>query len=302
MKIVTYEEIDDIQMTELTLACFHHTYSKEHVDEMVKADKRIPDWGGELYAVDGDNVLGTVGMLYPRIKTKDGIETVGGIRNVCTRPSASRKGVARMLMEEAHERMEEKGLRFSFLMTSKSLVAYELYKKMGYRDTHRYPVAFKKTNKKTSSIEFREKEDPEYVRSLYKKSVKDLHGLIVREEDFWEMARARGWPDISKLKIAYLKGERIGYAMFNRRRKQMDCAELAVDERRYLPCLIEALEAEAEGVEIVFYYVNPNYKDVFSDKGYTLYDDTWSRIMVKECKEKLPLDEDLFNCGIFETF
>ncbi|MFO7990767.1 MAG: GNAT family N-acetyltransferase [Thermoplasmata archaeon] len=302
MKIVHYHDLDDIQMTELTLACFHHTYSKEHVKKMVEADKRIPDWGGELYAVDGDVVLGTVGLLYPRINTEEDLEIVGGIRNVCTRPSASRKGVARRLMEEAHKRMKEKGVRYSFLMTSKSLVAYDLYVKLGYRDIHRFPAAFKKTEKKSTEVKFEDEVEPDCVRSLYKESVENLQGLIVREDDYWGMAKARGWPDTSQLKTAYQDGEKIGYAMFNKRRKQMDCVELVAEVEENLTVLIQALESRAQGRDLAFYHVTPYLKSVLTKRGCHHYNDTWGRIMVKEWKEKLPLDEDLFHCGIFETF
>ncbi|MFW6040987.1 MAG: GNAT family N-acetyltransferase [Thermoplasmatota archaeon] len=181
MNIIHYDQVDDNEMSELTLTCFSHPYSKKHIEGMIKADSRVPEWGGELYAEKNGRLLGTVGILFPRAKKVDGsIEKVGGIRNVCSRPTASRKGVAKTLLVEAHKKLKKEEVRFSFLMTSKATVAHNLYKKLGYRDIFVYPEAFKKVEHKKSEVEFKKEEDPNYIRELYMKSMKDLNGLVVR--------------------------------------------------------------------------------------------------------------------------
>lgn len=308
MKIVHYDEVEDWQMTEMTLTCFDHPYSKEHIEGMISADSRLPDWGGELYAKEDDKVLGTVGMLYPHLKTKEGIEKVGAIRNVCTRPSAGRKGVASKLFEEAHRRMMEKGVRYSFLMTDQYLVAYNLYKKLGYRDVMKCPTAYKKIDDVESDIEFKKERDPHYVRKTYKKSVKSLYGLVIRETDFMDMAEARGWPKNKNLKIAYEDGKRIGYALFSESRDSFVCDELAVENFNDLPKLIRALETRVEGEYMVFKFVNPHYGKPLKDMGYSYYDDRWSRVMVKDFEDDLENSlpkmghPDRFHNGIYESY
>ncbi len=302
MDILTYDQIDDAQMSELTLACFNHAYSREHIASMVAADSRLPDWGGELYACENGKILGTVGLLYPRMKTSEGTIRVGGIRNVCTRPSASRLGTARKLMEEAHRRMMEEGVRYSLLMTSRSLVAYDLYLKLGYKDVHVYPTTFKKVEPKEAKLEFREKEDPDYVKMLYSQSVDNLHGLTVREDDYWQMAKARGWPNNDDVKLAYQDDEKVGYAMYHKRRKQLDCGELATRDQNSLVDILGSLEAIADREFIVIYYVNPNYHELLEGMGYTINKDNWSRVMMKDLESDSLEFKDDFHVGYFETY
>ncbi len=302
MNIVTYEDIHDGDMSELTLACFDHTYSRAHVKGMMEADSRLPHWGGELYAVEDGRLMGTVGVLYPRLKTPHGVVRVGGIRNVCTRPSASRKGVARKLMEEAHHRMMEEGVPFSLLMTSGSLVAYELYRKLGYREIHSFPTALKKVSPVNTRLEFMGKPDPEYLRSLYMESVKELHGLVIREEDYWGMAEARGWPDNGNVITVYDGREPIGYVMYRNRRKQLDCGEIAGESVEALRDIICALEASARCEHIVFYYINPQHYPLLEEMGYTICSDNWGKVMLKEFGDERWPDDLIFHAGIYEAY
>ncbi len=299
MDIVTYHDIEDTDMAEMTLACFDHPYSKEHVKGMVQADSRLPGWGGELYAVDGEKVLGTCGVLYPRAKFGSTIKRVAGIRNVCVRPSKAGAGVATRLLEEAHNKIREEGLEHSFLMTSKGLVAHSLYKKLGYRDVYVYPAAFKYISKSDTQVEFQECEDFSRVRKLYMDSVQGLEGLVVREDDYHVMAEARGWPDNDDLHLATIEGERIGYAMFKKGRKSLVCNELAA-ERGELQRLITGLEQKAEGCFLVLKFVNPKYEDTLKKMGFKYSTDRWGVVMKKSFDDsKL---EGLFHNGIYESF
>lgn len=309
MDILTYEEVDDTQMSELTLACFGHTYSKEHISKMVKNDSRIPEWGGELYAVEEGKVFGTVGMLFPKVKTESGtesgIEEVGGIRNVCTRASKSRKGTARRLLDEAHKRLADKGVRFSFLMTSKALVAYGLYEKLGYRDIYHHPTAFKEGGGTQSGVELKKEKDPEYVKDLYQGSTEGLNGLIVREPDYWQAIEARGWPDNDKVRIAYEDGKKIGYALYIKKRKQLDCEEIGAMDDKSLNKILGALESEAGEDDVVIHNVNPNHRDVLESRGYHIYDDKWDKVMVKDFEGEGNTERDIlqpFHVSIYESF
>ncbi len=304
MDILTYDQIDDTQMSELTLACFNHAYSREHVARMVAADSRLPDWGGELYACENGKILGTVGLLYPRMKTSEGTIRVGGIRNVCTRPSASRRGTARKLMEEAHRRMIDEGIPLSFLMTSRSLIAYDLYLKLSYRDVHVFPVAFKKVEPVKPKVEFIEDINAGYIRDLYTESIEGLNGLNVREEGFLKMASARGWPDNDNLRMAYEDDKPIGYVMYRKRRKQLDCGEVAAESTEKLMDILLTLEATADREYIVFYYINPKYYGLLRQLGYTISTDNWGRVMMKELtgEHEFSVKNGIFHVGIYETY
>ncbi|MFP3872646.1 MAG: GNAT family N-acetyltransferase [Candidatus Natronoplasma sp.] len=305
MDIVDYLKMTDTELTELNLACFGHTHSKERLESMIESDGRLPEWGGELYGVEDGRLLGIVGLLYPRVETKDGVRKVGGIRSVCTRPSASREGVAERLMEYAHEILREK-VRYSFLMTSASSIAHELYKKLGYEDIYTLPGAFKKRGKVESNVRFRREKDPRYVRSVYKDSVKDLKGLVVREKDFWSMAESRGWPNNEEVKIAYKDGEKIGYAMFSSSRGSLSVREIGAQEG-YLDEILEGLESLTDKEYLVLSHVNPAYREDIEEKGYHWSDEQWSRVMVKDLhggSDTLDIfgPSEKFHLGIYEAF
>ncbi len=305
MEIVHFDEVDESEMTELMLACFNHAYSKDHLKEMIQSDGRMPGWGGELYAKEDGRILGCVGILYPKAKLSGEVRKVGGIRNVCSRPSRSRRGVIKKLMERAHETMHEE-VDLSFLMTSKSGVAYNLYQKLGYETIHVPPRAYKRVEDQQSDIEFKDQVDSEYVRWLYNTSVEDLSGLAVREEDYWKMAKARGWPDNDNVKIAYRNGKKIGYAMYESSRNSLSVKEFAA-EGDNLKTLLKGLESLSDKDYVVLSYVNPSYRGFLQKAGYSWHQDLWYRVMVKDLRngpnEKIKLqNKENFHVGIYETF
>ena len=67
-------------------------------------------------------------------KTINGVEKIGYLWTVCTKPTAFRKGVAINLVKEAHDRLLSNGVRYSFLGTERSLIAYNFFRKLGYSD------------------------------------------------------------------------------------------------------------------------------------------------------------------------
>ncbi len=305
MKIVHFDEVDESEMTELMLACFNHAYTKDHLKKMIRSDRRMPEWGGELYAEEDGKVLGCVGILYPRAKISGEVRKVGGIRNVCSRPSESRKGVIKNLMGRAHEIMREE-VDVSFLMTSKSGVAYNLYRKLGYETIHVPPRAYKKVEDRQSDIEFRDQVDPDYVRWMYMNSVEDFSGLVVREEDYRDMAEARGWPDTDKLKIAFKEDKKIGYAMYESSRNSLSVKEFAA-ERENLKIFLKGLESVSDKDYIVLSYVNPSYKGFLRDMGYKWHQDLWYRVMMKDLRDDTDkiieaIDKENFHTGIYEIF
>ncbi len=305
MEIVTYEDVDDIQMTELTLACFDHTYSKEHVKGIVEADGRIPDWGGELYAVENNKLLGTTGILFPRAKFDTGIKKVGGIRNVCVRPSVKEKGVATKLINKAHELIEEEGVRYSFLMTDMSGKGHNLYKKLGYVNVYAYPSAFKRLGGEKKTVETKRCQNSEWMRKLYTENVEGLNGLIVREPDFWHMADARGWPDNDHVKVFYKDNEPIGYASVRERRKLLECKEVAAAQGK-LPQLLTSLEELTPKKNLVIKFANPNHQETMREMGYTITHDMWHVVMVNDLEgDSTAVQKELsdrYHNGIYESF
>lgn len=308
LKIVTYEEVEDWQMAELYFSCFEHTHSGERVRKRIEKDCRVPDWGGELYAVEGDKVLGTAALQFPRIKTTDGTMEIGGIRGVCTRPSESQRGVAEKLLKELHEIITGEGLKYSILLTWSHYVAYNLYLKLGYKDLFTPTVAYKKSENSESGIGLVREKDSEYIRSIYERNIEGLLGFTVRERDFLEAANAKGYPDVDDLGIFYERGERIGYALYKKGEYHLICNEVGAENTEDLKKILNFLESEAKGKHVVLDYINPKFKQILENLGFRFYKDRWKRIMIKnlergsEGRNKLPLSEEDFHPGIYEAY
>lgn len=116
MKISGYDEIDWQQALELNLIGFDWYLTPNLVKNILNADNRIPK-NYAIYGVENGEVLGQVGILIDDTKTINGIEKVGYLWTVCTKPNAFRTGVATKLIEEAHGRLLEDGIKYSFLGT-----------------------------------------------------------------------------------------------------------------------------------------------------------------------------------------
>ena len=108
MKILEYDEVDGQQVLELNLICFGWLLSPDQVKLIRKVDKkRVPNYFA-LYAVEKEEVLSQVGVVRVDTKCVHGVEKIGFIWGVCTKPSEARRGLAKKLTEEAHARLQTK--------------------------------------------------------------------------------------------------------------------------------------------------------------------------------------------------
>jgi hypothetical protein len=84
--------------------------------------------------VENDRVLGQVGVFRLPMISTEGREDVGGVWAVSTHPEYAGQGLISQLLDEAHRRMREAGLRFSTLHTHRCCAAYRLYQQHGYEE------------------------------------------------------------------------------------------------------------------------------------------------------------------------
>ena len=142
MRIVSYDQLNDPDgFLKLMESAFFWPAHPDRVAEIRKLDERFRDCYG--YAlVSGRTVAGFVGTADILARTRDGkVEKVLGIHHVATLPGFARKGIAAQLFEHVEDEYRRKSYRFSFLFTSRSLVAWHLYRKLGYRDLPTLEVA-----------------------------------------------------------------------------------------------------------------------------------------------------------------
>ncbi|HHY54484.1 MAG TPA: GNAT family N-acetyltransferase [Chloroflexi bacterium] len=140
MHIAEYDDVDPLQVLHLNLLCLDFALTPELVRLIRRMDPRpFPFFA--LYAVEGNAVVGQVGVFRLPVVSSAGAAEVGGVWAVSTHPAWRGRGVASLLLDEAHARMAAAGLRFSTLGTNASGVAHRLYIKLGYHDLHSPAVA-----------------------------------------------------------------------------------------------------------------------------------------------------------------
>lgn len=195
MKILAYR---DLKATEHLLPLFDHAFgwpfNPRRFETIIKLDPRLGNGPIGFFAVENGNIVGSVGVMDMPSRTMDGsIEHVGGIYGVATLPSHLRRGISTALMNATHEYLKEKGYRFSFLWTSRSLVAHEMYVKLGYSDYLDRKTAYRvldiKKSKQAGKKEKTAEPDLNKVLRVYNKCVKSKTGFVVRDEAYMKMLK-----------------------------------------------------------------------------------------------------------------
>jgi GNAT superfamily N-acetyltransferase len=140
MRILEYDEVDPIKVLELNLLALDFPLTPEHAAHIRRTDERaFPCLA--IYAVEDGVLLGQVGIFGLPAVSLEGMLQVGGVWAVSTHPEYSGRGVATLLLNEAHNRMIMAGLRFSTLGTNRYRQAYKLYQHHGYEDMHVFATA-----------------------------------------------------------------------------------------------------------------------------------------------------------------
>src|SRR5512141_1347946 len=119
MNIFEYNNVDPISVLHLTMLALGFPFTPEHAAHIRQTDPR-PFPCFTVNAVEDEMVLGQVGLFRLPMIATDGREDVGGVWAVSTHPNYSGRGIASALLDEAHTRMRDTGLRFSTLGTDRS--------------------------------------------------------------------------------------------------------------------------------------------------------------------------------------
>ena len=172
MRVRTYDEIDPVDAFRLSLVAFGEAWDEATVRRVRSSDRRYLD-GLALYAEERGRVLAQVAPLRFSVRMRTGVEEVGGLAGVCSHPSVWGRGYARRLIEAAHDRFREMGLRISTLTTSRNIRGYGVYAKMGYRDLAPFLRAVRQ-------LPPRERPSGYRLRSASRRDLPTLHALYRR--------------------------------------------------------------------------------------------------------------------------
>jgi predicted acetyltransferase len=282
MNIITYRELepkDEIMM--LMDLAFWWPNSPRDFDELINMDVRLRNGPVGFCAIKDERLAGYVGVMDIPTRTVTGkMEVVGGIWCVATNPDFSRQGICKILMEEAHNYFRRQKYRFSFLCTGRTIIAYGIYKKLGYAEVE-YVNQFASVYKVLDKAEPVEKKTgtvlaPEKIYMIYEKSVENKTGFAARQKDFVTLFAKRKRFDEGKS----IQKDR-GYALLTEARNVIKVQDLVALDDAVYGQLIDEVEQIARSGVINHAVTDDRRLSIYKSKGYRVQRGNNGVLMVK---------------------
>ncbi len=298
MRILEYDDVDPVSVLQLSMLALDFPLTPEHADHIRRTDPR-PFPCLAVYAVEDEVTVGQVGVFRLPMISTEGREDVGGIWAVSTHPQYSGRGIASHLIEEAHARMREAGLRFSTLQTNRYRVAYQLYQQHGYEDTRVLATAFAPW--KTAHQPTRLNAGPpgpagyDFVESLFENFARDYLGFARRHTPF---ARLRDNVSLEDIWILWKNEQPVGYALAHVDKAMLKITNLLL---RYGIDATEAIAAVVARVKTAYVQVRisrPSEIASLQRAGYQIAHPNWNAFMVKSLTPQVTVDDARFLFGI----
>jgi GNAT superfamily N-acetyltransferase len=291
MKILEYNDVDPLQVLNLTLLALDFPLTPEHAAHIRRTDPR-PFPCFTVNAVEDDVVLGQVGVFRLPMVSTEGREDVGGVWAVSTHPQHAGCGIASALLNESHTRMREAGLRFSTLGTSRSGIAYRLYQKHGYVDMNvwasalaRWETAHQPTRLRTELASHR---GYDFLEQVFTTVAGDYLGFAWRHTPF---ARLRDKVKLEEIHILWENNQPVGYALASVDQSILYVSNLLLKEG-VNPA--EAVAAVASRVRTAYVEVKisrPVELASLRQAGYWVAHPDWSAFMVKPLLSEVTVDD-----------
>ena len=287
MKIAPYREIPDKkELLPLMSMAFGWPYNPQKFEEIAEIDPRLKSSPIGFCMLENSKPVGFVGVMDLQTKTIEGhVETVGGIWGVTTSPGHTRRGIATALMRSAHNYFDDKGYRFSFLLTARTIIAYAFYRKLGYKDATDFPSAHKiiEGKKKPSGKGKEESKevDWEKVVEIYNRFAADKAGFTVRDKKYFEVLRKR-----EKIKPERIFLGENGYVIFKENEEAVFVNEIIALTTEEARNLISFLERKGKPIVCDRTVLDEKILGVYESLGYMIRKKSHDLLMVKELTKK----------------
>lgn len=299
MRILEYNDVEPLQVLNLTLLALDFPLTPEHAAHIRRTDPR-PFPCFTVNAVENNEVLGQVGVFRLPMLSIDGREDMGGVWAVSTHPHHAGRGVASVLLEEAHTRMRAAGLRFSTLGTSRSGVAYRLYQKHGYVDMNVWATALTRWELAHQPTRLRAQpageEGFDLVERTYQSLAGDYLGFAWRHQPF---IRLRDKVHADDIWIIWENREPVGFVFA---RKEDLLLKINIQVLRMDIDAVEVIAAVASKLKTSYVQVTmsrPADISSFQRAGWQVAHPTWGAFMIKPLIPEVTTDEArrLFGIG-----
>ncbi len=252
-----------------------------------------------IYAVEGDEILGQVGIFRLPMVTTDGGEDVGGIWAVSTHPQYAGLGVASRLLEEAHTRMRNAGLRFSTLGTDRYRVAHKLYRRHGHEETFVWSTALARWE--TAHQPTRLHAEPagvdgyDFIEQIYSDIAKNYLGFAWRYTPFERLRRI----NLSDIWILKKNNAVVGYALTITGLNVLKISNLVLQQEIDTAEALAALAAELRSGYVQVTISRPSETMSLKRAGYYVANPNWAGFMIKPLQPDIAMEDavQLFGIG-----
>jgi len=299
LEIIAYRDLKSRKgLLPLLEQAFGWAFNEREFERFVRIDPRVKNGSVGFCALEDGKAVSYVGVMDLATRTLSGTtECAGGVYGVATLPGYTRRGYSTALFHAAHRYFSEKGHRFSFLNTSPVLVAYSLYRKLGYSDIVYYPSAYKVLTSKAAASREKggAKPDLDRVLAIYDTYVKGKAGFVVRDRSYLEML-AKDKRLVSKGTVL---GEK-GYVVFRKEPHSTRIQELIALNRDEAEGLIEAVEEKTRGVVVARDVLDETLLRIYESKGYTILNEGHSVFMAKPLETEASF-EQVYGKEFFQT-
>jgi predicted acetyltransferase len=287
VKILSYRELEpqgDFML--LMDQAFWWPASPTQFKKLIDQDFRLKDSPVGFCAVEDGKLAGFVGVMDIPTKTVYGKEEkVGGIWCVATFPGFAKKGICKTLMERSHQYFLEKNYSFSFLCTSRTIIAYAIYDRMDYVEVekvNRYPQAYKVFSKDKVEMKPEKELDVEKIFATYQRFISAKDGFVIRPKDFFSFLGERKRYD-DKKSIQ----EENGYALALGQADVIRIKELISLDKPTYHKLLDQIESIAQSGVIDRMVNDEKLSEVYKERGYSIEQADHGVLMVKNLgKEK----------------
>lgn len=299
MRILEYDDVDPLQVLHLAMLALGFSLTPEHVAYIRRTDPR-PFPCLAVYAVEEERVLGQVGVFRLPMISVEGREDVGGVWAVSTHPQHAGHGIASRLLDEAHNRMREAGLRFSTLGTNRYRVAHNLYRQHGYEDMGVWGTALARWETSHQPTRLRAQpvspEGYDFVEMVFEKVAGAYFGFAWRHTPF---ARLRDHVSLDDIWIIWENDQPIGYALTQMNKTMLKISDLTL--QRGIDTA-EAVAAVTAGLKTSYVQVmvsRPSEVTSLRRSGYKVAHPNWGAFMVKPLVPEVTAEETrrLFGIG-----
>jgi GNAT superfamily N-acetyltransferase len=299
MKVLEYDDVDPMSVLHLTMLALDFPFTPEHAAHIRQTDPR-PFPCFTVNAVEDDRVLGQVGVFRLPMISTEGREDVGGVWAVSTHPNYAGRGIASTLLDEAHNRMRDAGLRFSTLGTDRSRVSHKLYQRHGYVDMNVWATALAKWETAHQPTPLCAQplgtEGYGFVEKIFADLSSDYLGFAWRHTPF---ARLRDKVNPEEIWILWENNTVVGY-VFARKQKSMVLINLQV--LRMDVNATEALAAMVSEMKAPYVQVSisrPTDIGGLRRAGWQVAHPDWGAFMVKPLLSDMTVEDarHLFGIG-----